>query len=416
VRRGICIVVLSVCALFAAAAAQAEDPSPLLGIDSGRGRIALAMLAPPGSTVDFFERVDAQPVPIGTATAGSDRLYPSAVLRVATWRCDRLRRRFTAVATAPDGRRTSADAETRTPACRDRLEVVVSRHLPRGAVLTVTVQDRFTLGGIPATVCAAPQGAAERCKIVELTEAAPSAVARFRAGGDAVWRIRVKHAAGTIRRVLTVGSAKRPADATGLPSLLVAGDSLIQGVDAFLGDRLQTAFDVTSDTRPGTGLAKSTLLSWPKLAREHVARIRPAVTVLALGVNDGLPITGIECCDAAWSAAYAGRARSLMRIYARGSAGRVLWLTLPIPRDPRFAKVVRGVNRGIRLAAVGQDRVTLVEVDKLLTPDDRYREAVSIDGRSVRVRAADGVHLSVSGERYVARVVVETLRRFRATG
>jgi len=60
--------------------------------------------------------------------------------------------------------------------------------------------------------------------------------------------------------------------------------------------------------------------------------------------------------------------------------------------------------------------VTLVEVDKLLTPDDRYRDAVSIDGRSVRVRAADGVHLSVSGERYVARVVVETLRRFRATG
>lgn len=100
----------------------------------------------------------------------------------------------------------------------------------------------------------------------------------------------------------------------------------------------------------------------------------------------------------------------------------MLWLTLPIPGDRRLAGVIRGVNRGIRLAAVGQSRVTLVEVDKLLTPGDRYRETMSIDGRSVRVRAADGVHLSVAGARYVAGVVVATLPRdgrsvtFRMTG
>ncbi len=405
------------CALLAAPAAQAQDPPPLLGINSERGRIDLGMLAPGGSRVSFFERIDGRAVPIGAATADSDREYPSAkLLRAATWRCDRLERRFTAVATAPDGRQTSADAETRTPDCRDRLEVVVPRRVARGAVLAVAVQDRFTLGDVRATVCAAKQGAAKRCRSVEIPRGAPIATARFRVGGNAVWRVSVKHQAGTIQRVLTVGRARRPADAAGLPRLLVTGDSLIQGVDAFLGDRLQTAFDVTSDTRPGTGLVKSGGLSWPALARSQAARLKPAVTVLSLGVNDGVPIGGVECCSAAWSAAYGRRVRTVMGSYARGSKGRVLWLTLPIPRDPRFAKSVRAVNLGIREAARGQDRVTLVEIDKLLTPGDRYRDAMPIGGRSVRVRSADGVHLSVAGARYVAGVVVATLRRFRATG
>lgn len=52
----------------------------------------------------------------------------------------------------------------------------------------------------------------------------------------------------------------------------------------------------------------------------------------------------------------------------------------------------------------------------LLTPGDRYRDAVPVGGRSVRVRAADGIHRSVAGARYVAGVVVATLQRFRATG
>ena len=155
------------CALLAAPAAQAQDPPPLLGINSERGRIDLGMLAPGGSRVSFFERIDGRTVPIGAATADSDREYPSAkILRAAMWRCDRLERRFTAVATAPDGRQTSADAETRTPDCRDRLEVVVPRRVARGAVLAVAVLDRFTLGDVRATVCAAKQGAAKRCRSV----------------------------------------------------------------------------------------------------------------------------------------------------------------------------------------------------------------------------------------------------------
>lgn len=408
---------LIVCGLLAPMTAHAGDPPALLGINSQRGYIDLGMLAPTGAKVDFFETVDGQAVLIASGSADADVEYPSAnVLHVATWRCDRLVRRFVAIATAPDGRQTTARAETRTPNCRDRLEVVVPRRVARGAVLPVTVFDRFTLGGTKATVCAGAQGAKARCKTFALTASALSATVRFRAGKDAVWRVRVRHAGGLIERVLTVGEAKRPVDAAGLPSLLITGDSLIEGVDAFLSDRLQTAFDVTSDSRPGTGLVKPTAVDWPVLARQQAAKLKPAVTVLSLGINDGFPIAGVKCCGPDWTSAYASRARSLMRTYTRRSRGRMLWLTLPVPRNPDFAVVSRAVNVAIRQAAAQEDRVTLVDLAELLTPGDRYRDAMPIGGRNVRVRAGDGIHLSVAGARYVAGVIVETLQRFRPTG
>lgn len=67
------VVVALVCGLLAAAPASAlaEDPPSLLGINSERGRIDLALLAPTRSKVDFFERVGGQSVPIGTAAADS---------------------------------------------------------------------------------------------------------------------------------------------------------------------------------------------------------------------------------------------------------------------------------------------------------------------------------------------------------
>jgi len=409
--------VLVICGLLAPLTARAADPPALLGINSQRGYIDLGMLAPTGAKVDFFERIAGQAVLIARGSADADVEYPSAtVLRVATWRCDRLVRRFVAIATAPDGRQTVARAETRTPDCRDRLEVVVPRRVARGAVLPVTVFDRFTLGGPRATVCAGPQGAEAHCKTFVLTASALSATVRFRAGKDAVWRIRVRHEGGVIERVLTVGDAKRPVDAAGLPSLLITGDSLIEGIDAFLSDRLQTAFDVTSDSHPGTGLVKPTAVVWPVLARQQAARLKPAVTVLSLGINDGFPIAGVKCCGPTWISAYAARARGLMRTYTRGSQGRMLWLTLPLPRDPDFAVVSRAVNVAIHQAAAREDRVTLVDLAELLTPGDRYRDAMPIGGRRVRVRAGDGIHLSVAGARYVAGVIVETLQRFRPTG
>lgn len=406
------------CLLAGSAAAQAPVlPPALLGINSERGHISLLMYAPPGAKVTFFERGDAGLEPVGEQTVDpAPSPLPSAYLpEVTAWRCDRLVRRFVSVAVAPDGTRTSAIADTRTPDCSGRIEVVVPAHVDRGELLRVAVSDRFQLG-TAATACAIPDGGKKVCKDLQLPAGDQAAAVHFRTAGDAVTKVRVRSDGRVVERVLTVGDAKRPKGTTGLPSLIVTGDSLVQGIDAFLADRLQTAFDVTSDTRPGTGLVKQTATNWPALAEQQVKELRPAVTVLSLGINDGQPIGGVACCSDAWKAGYATKARKLMRTYSRGNAGRVLWLIAPTPKDPRFAEIANAVADGIRAAAEGQERVAIVDLAAAFTPGRRYRDDMTIAGKRVRVRAPDGIHLSVAGAKYAADLVVTALAQFRATG
>ncbi|MCW3012100.1 MAG: hypothetical protein JWO90_2504, partial [Solirubrobacterales bacterium] len=251
-----------------------EDPPPCLTLSSGEGRIALRMLAPAGATVTFSEGVDGQAAAIReVAVDPAPSPLPSAtVVGAITWRCDRLVRRSVAFAVGPDGRRTQAAAEIRTPDRKERLEVVVRPGAANG-------------------------------------------VARFRVGGDAVWSARAPHPDGAADPLLTVGGATRTASTKGLPRIPVAGDSLMQGTHAFVAGRPRTAFDVTVDTRPGTGLAEPSAASWPGLAKQRAQRLKPAVTVISLRVSDGIPLEGEECCGPVRVARYATAARALMRTY-----------------------------------------------------------------------------------------------------
>jgi lysophospholipase L1-like esterase len=391
-------------------------PAPLLGLNSTAGGIDLAMLAPRGASVQFAEEVDGARVPLATVPVDDEpTAFTSAkLLRAAAWRCDRVERRFVAVATAPDGSTTEATAETRTPDCRDRLDVRVPRRVRKAGVLTVVVRDRWTTGRLTATACARRMGGPRRCLPVTLAGGQQAGVVRFRVGRDSVWEVRTRYEGTSILRVLTVGQARRPEGVDGLPRLLVTGDSLIQGLDAFVADRLQTAYEVISDSRPGTGVVKPIGTDWRVIARQQIAEHHQAVTVASLGINDGFPITlpdrTVACCDKDWVGVYAGRVGAMMDRYRQGGRARVLWIVAPVPRDPRFAAVARSVNAGILRAARTRRDVRLVRLDTLLTPGGRYVETLPVAGRPVRVRAPDGVHLSVAGARLAAALIAGIVR------
>ena len=109
-----------------------------------------------------------------------------------------------------------------------------------------------------------------------------------------------------------------------------------------------------SDVRPGTAIGKDT--DWLGRAASQAARVRPRVTVVAIGANEGWPKqtpagTAVECCGAVWEAEYARRVRTMMRSYLRGGRGRVVWLTLPAPRGERLTPIFDAVNRAVVQAA-----------------------------------------------------------------
>jgi hypothetical protein len=200
--------------------------------------------------------------------------------------------------------------------------------------------------------------------------------------------------------------------------MLVTGDSMIQPLDEFLRTRLRPrGMRVTSEPEISTGISKPGLLDWPANARRQAGAVRPDVTVMLLGANDGFAMGSAACCGDAWVAEYARRARGMMDAYARGGRGRVYWALLPAPRPSSFRTSFRAVNAALVRAAreAGAD-VRLLRLDRYFTPGGAFREFMRVGGATRRVRQADGVHLTAAGASLAAGLVVRALRGERVLG
>jgi hypothetical protein len=212
----------------------------------------------------------------------------------------------------------------------------------------------------------------------------------------------------------------RPERPRPLDTLLVTGDSLSMPLDVELARRMAESdedVDVQRDPHVGTGISKSGLVDWGRLSTEHVDEREPDAVVVFIGANEGFPLPGpggeqIDCCGPAWAAAYANRVRQMMNTYRQGGDARVYWLTLPIPRDGDLAEVARTVNAAIEVAAQPfRSQVRVLDTAAVFTPDGRYRDAMTVDGRRRIVRDADGIHLNGTGAGVAADQVLAAVRR-----
>ncbi|MBA3301109.1 MAG: DUF459 domain-containing protein [Thermoleophilaceae bacterium] len=202
-----------------------------------------------------------------------------------------------------------------------------------------------------------------------------------------------------------------------LRRLLVTGDSLSQPLDSELARRLEGAgVEVDRDPHVGSGISKSVIVDWGKLAVSQAKKGPPDAVVVFLGANEGFPIPGaggrqVECCGPDWAALYATRVRRMMDTYRRGGAARVYWLTLPAPRDGDLAPITRTVNQAIAAAAAPyRAQVRVLDTVPVFTPGGKYRSSMEVGGKETIVRESDGLHLNAAGARVEADKVEEALR------
>ncbi|MEA2156063.1 MAG: uncharacterized protein QOE11_2203 [Solirubrobacteraceae bacterium] len=401
--------------LAAVAVAGAEAPGPASEVHffaadtTEAGVISLDFFGAKGAPVVFYERVGDRRVRLGTRSSPPDTAttFKDAV----TWRCARLFRRFEATSTLPDGTHATGAYSIRTPSCATRLGLTVPRRLAPGTRGAIRVADRWGNGGVSPQLCITPPHRAPDCTTLRLRRAITVATRPFRATQRGRWRVELRIRGHRVRRAIIVGAGAASAPP---PTVLATGDSMMQGIDSFLADELGDSATVRSDVHPGTGISKPDG-PWAKLPATQVRRLHPAATVIAIGAVDGFPLpaadgsaTEVECCGAGWIAAYTLRVRAIMLIYRRKGRGRVIWLTLPLPKGRR--DIADAVNASIVAAAAGLKRVTVLRMDQLFTPDG-FREVMPYRGRDVRVRAADGIHLNVAGTAIAAKVVAAELRR-----
>lgn len=394
------------CAAALTATAQFTSSNTRVGL------IDLYYFVPHDRPVTFFECEDGRADYLGElkSAAGSDR---TVFLGAALWDCERTTRYFAATTTQGlVGEVVLGTTSLQTPSCARRFALAVPATLKRGHVAHIGVTDRWQRGDFRTRVCLRSPAAKRTCRDVTFAPGVDFAEARFRLRRRGRWRVELQVRDFRIRDTIAVGMRK-PAPRKELPTVLATGDSTMLSVGAALSDELGDAAAFVSDVRPGLELSGAN--EWGPIAASQAGSVRPDVTVLSIGANEGLPVLGVDgvhnCCDAGWSAEYQRRMQATMRTYARDGLGRVFVLTIPAPRDPRRAAVAATVNPAIVAAGLALG-VEVLRMDLLFSPNG-YQATIRYDGRDVAVRDADGIHLNAAGARIAAHVVAQAIRAAR---
>lgn len=295
------------------------------------------------------------------------------------------------------------------PPKRQRLWMAAPRQGPIARSVKVAVRRRGNVGRYETRLCVAPPAIGWTCRKLVFRDGVRRLVPDFKLAAPGRWLFELRNHEQRLREATRV----RP---RGRLSVLVTGDSMAQIFDHYMADGLGAAAAVRSEAHISTGLSKPSMLDWVANSRGQARRVRPDVTVVFIGANDGFPMSTpsgatAPCCDGAWVAEYARRAAQMMRAYRRGSAGRVYWLTLPAPRGGNFRSVFGPVNAAIRRAARRTPGVHVVPLDRIFTPGFVYRDTLLWGGRNLSVRQGDGVHLNNAGASIAAH---KTIARMRA--
>jgi hypothetical protein len=391
--------------------ATPSDSNYLVADATKTGTIDLVFYNAKGARVVFFECVGDRLKRLGAKRA-ADAVVPTMFADAATWSCDRLARRFAAVAVLPDGTIAFGSYSVRTTSCASRFELSAPSHMKPGGKARVRVVDRWGIGGIHPELCVGPAGGRPRCKTLAFPPAVTVASRRFRASERGPWRVELRVRRERIRAAFDVGGDGGPPPKP-LPIVLATGDSTMQGVDSFLADELAGWANVHSDVRPGSGITRGVYWQWH--AKSQTKRLRQRVTVMSVGAaSDGLPIpTAIgvlrACCGEDWIQEYANRARVIMQTYLRGGRARVVWLTPPEPRYGPRAEITHATNVAVERAASGLKDVKVIRIDLMFAPNG-YTDVITYRGRQVRVRESDGVHLNVAGTAIAAKAVAQAIR------
>lgn len=202
------------------------------------------------------------------------------------------------------------------------------------------------------------------------------------------------------------------------PGVLLLGDSMIAGNLGFMLEHTlakSSGLRVARAAQVGTGLARPDIYDWMKVVPPLLKRERPRFVVISLGANDATNLLeGEEQLDYGtprWRQVYAARVEAMMRALT-GEGTRVLWLTLPPMKDRRLSARANFLNGVFAQCARKVRGVEFLEVD-LLIGDAQRQFATFVqgpDGRLLRYRLDDGVHLAPAGSRAVAVWVRDWVR------
>lgn len=417
-RGEIAAAVCAVALVFAApATAQTQELSILAGNSQTAAKVDMLVFAPPFANVELSELVDGVRVPLQTVAMGP-ALGGGSVASVGIegfvpWRCDRRGRDFVGKVTFGDGRTIEDWSGVRTPSCDKRFKLATPTKARPGARVDVRVTDTWKLGDLKPKLCLKPPAGRYTCRSSALRAGRTKVTTKHRLGRKGIWSVQLRGPTRRLTNTIAVG-VKPKHKVVRNPRVLLFGDSLMSNLVTPITDRLGRRVDVFENLYGGGGLV-SPGFDWFKYAKRRIAAVKPKAAAMLIGAGDGYSITNatgakVQCCSEEWSDLYSAKVAQMMRIMRNGGKTKVVWIVNPAMRGASRKPFVDALARAARLAAGGVPGVKLADLGEVLTPGGFYSDSIVVDGKSVRVRAVDGVHLTVAGADIAAKHVVRALK------
>ena len=213
--------------------------------------------------------------------------------------------------------------------------------------------------------------------------------------------------------------------------ILIVGDSMIAGgFGLFLERELRKTHGFATRRRgkSSSGLARPDFFDWMEEARKLVGESQPDAAVVMFGGNDvqGLYHTAsmrkagaprwLVWNDEKWPVEYARRIDEFCDILAPDGQ-KIFWVGLPTMRPDNFRNKVERVNGLYRERMAARTNATYIDTWNVLADaEGKYADHICLeqpaDGKSckkVRVRAGDGIHISVAGAHHLKAFVLQTI-------
>jgi hypothetical protein len=190
--------------------------------------------------------------------------------------------------------------------------------------------------------------------------------------------------------------------------LWIGGDSLAGSLGPSLGEQTAATGVVQPvyDSRVSSGLSSPEFFDWPSHAMQEMARLNPEVVVFIVGANDWTTprSTPLDASgEPAWKAQYAGQVEAMLDILEGADTlaqpRSVYWVGAPTLQDQRKDAGVREVNAVAQAVVARHPHATYIDAYQLFaSPEGAYTATLAgPNGTNVRVRTADGVHLTPEG-------------------
>jgi len=202
--------------------------------------------------------------------------------------------------------------------------------------------------------------------------------------------------------------------------VIIMGDSMANDMSTPLTrDAEQRAITPISTVyKAATGLARPDEYNWPAKATKVLAKENPELVVVQFGGNDGQDMgfedgTHITFGTDEWVAEYARRVGIMMDIVSGPWQRPVVWVGLPIPRSSKVADRFEVLNGIYKSEAALRPNVTFVDIYRTFADKDGdYADYLrDADGKDVRLRASDGIHMTLEGAEREASKVLPALEQ-----